>query len=468
MVATIRVQPTVKILFFISALLFAFSCSEGLNFAGDKKRDDSSDEGAELVGEPVMVGGAFLTCGYKNQGDHNKPDPDGTYKVGCRISSRANLRTMPLWKYETNWVVMDSERNEVKSMAVAQDNIAATPAQNESKYWHVVYAFPDKNFRSYNLEVSVISASRQDNVIYSKDLEKFDMHADRAAAQIRFGLMRTDYSLQINPNKKYTGSNVINVGEDQSTNDLMNDMWKGIAIVESTNSQRHQQSQFQGSNNYSNSRHYGGHNNAKPYKGQSSKSQTAPSKTVDEGGDVVQTGSGTPPASEPSTGTEPPTTAPDTNTAGESSGSSGSESGDGGSPGSLALQSQQWEKIGGNDVLDAFLDYAVKNQSPSDCKNPSNTINQHRTFAESNPLTFRPVFVNATPTPWRVGNADSCIFDRYLLSLDKSCIGILSIMQAKGAKAKYFIHFQELRKVRYGSRPNLSEFLKTKEAYSCL
>lgn len=393
----------------LALLIFYMGCSEGQNFTGDKK-SGGDENGTELVDEPVMVGGAYLTCNHKDFTE--KKYDDGLYHVGCRIGSKINRKSINLARYDTVWVLTDKNNNEVYPNVI-DDRIEATVGGNPSgDNWHLVYGFPDQSYKEMNLDVSVQTGERA--VSFNKQMNQFNEEADFGMEQLRLTQITSQTGLYYVPTKKdpvlldFPGKLDLD-----PTYAAIKSFSDSLAKIDWTAQQNSNQSNRVGYSSGSRDRYRSHtHTNYKPNNSTVPKTQTTP-------------------APSPESTTQP--------TSGN--GNEGSTGGTG-----LAL-APDWRILGLDQKAKGFVETAKQNIRPDNCE----PIDVHRYSAAGGNGTQEVEFIEEDESV-NFASSESCIIDYAIAS--NQCAGLFVV--TKDSSSPYGI-VVNLKMINLNAAPGMSE-----------
>ncbi len=173
----------------LSGVLYA--CDNAKQFISDDKNDGVSKDGADrdAATEPVMVGGAFLTCGVASS------DPKlSQTEIGCRLAERSDDSNARIYDaalgYRVDWLIYDEQRKLVQ--------IAAQQFSDADK-WHVKWAYPNSAFVQHQVILEVTARNGR-TATYSKALSRLDdIEFDKlGGAQVTYSLLPTSGVIEPN------------------------------------------------------------------------------------------------------------------------------------------------------------------------------------------------------------------------------------------------------------------------------
>lgn len=149
----------------ISFLSFmSMSCGDMPNFKAndDKTRKDVASKEDDGADEPVMVGGAYLTCGYV-QG--NPATPDAT--IGCKIGRSSNRKKINIYgRYKVNWTVEKTQTALLGSPDIREVQDPANP-------WHVEIKYSDRSYMNQSISADLTDHDGK-TVTYDKTLNRLN------------------------------------------------------------------------------------------------------------------------------------------------------------------------------------------------------------------------------------------------------------------------------------------------------
>ncbi len=138
-------------------------CSSG-NFSQDKKtagsERDSGDGESETADEPVMVGGAYLSCFIVG----DAPASNSGANIGCAVQLKSNDRKANMNGISSSWSLVNENGAPVSVPVVAG---------NPQDDYHKMFSYPDQSYKNHNLQLTVSDHSNR-QWTYKRSLSAMD------------------------------------------------------------------------------------------------------------------------------------------------------------------------------------------------------------------------------------------------------------------------------------------------------
>jgi len=157
-------------LFGIALFLNLISCSGG-NFTENKKTASTEKDGgegdAETADEPVMVGGAYLSCFVVSGAA-----APAANNIGCAVKLKSDDRKASLLGLTSHWSLTDQNGSPV--------SVPTTNGSSQDSY-HKMFSYNDDSYKNHNLELA-LSDNKNGYWVYKQSLSEVSLNSFMAMA----------------------------------------------------------------------------------------------------------------------------------------------------------------------------------------------------------------------------------------------------------------------------------------------
>jgi len=163
----------------VALILTSLGCSGG-NFTDNKKtastERDSGEGDSETADEPVMVGGAYLSCFLVKDGAVSSAN-----NIGCAVKLKSNNKKASLLGLASQWSLSDKNGAPV--------SVGTSDGSNINDY-HKMFSYPDDSYKDHSLELALTDAQNR-KMVYRRNLSPLDVREPSVPASFRVSALFT-------------------------------------------------------------------------------------------------------------------------------------------------------------------------------------------------------------------------------------------------------------------------------------